>query len=140
VVKLDGGLLSSDGGVLALREVETRRRVADRLAACVVDPRAPEQITHNLADIIRFRRLMMGAGYADAIDADRRRGGTRRSPLPDFLIGAHPAVAGYDLLTRDAARYRTYSPKLTLIAPGRAGGVTQGRFFFRSLRSGGNRS
>ena len=38
VVKFDGGLLSSDGGVLALREIEQRLRVADRLAACLVDP------------------------------------------------------------------------------------------------------
>lgn len=47
----------------------------------------------------------------------RRRGGIRRSPLPGFYIGAHAAVAGYHLLTRDAARYRTYFPRLNLIAP-----------------------
>jgi hypothetical protein len=49
----------------------------------------------------------------------RGRGGTRRSPLPDFFIGAHAAVAGYQLLTRDVARYRTYFPKLDLLAPER---------------------
>ena len=47
----------------------------------------------------------------------RRRGGSRRSPLPDFFIGAHAAVAGYILLTRDPARYRAYYPRLSLIAP-----------------------
>jgi predicted nucleic acid-binding protein len=49
--------------------------------------------------------------------AYRRRRGARNSPLPDFFIGAHAAVAGYQLLTRDATRYRTYFPKLSLIAP-----------------------
>ena len=47
----------------------------------------------------------------------RRRGGTRPAPLPDFYIGAHAALAGYTLLTRDARRYDTYFPKLRLIAP-----------------------
>jgi len=49
--------------------------------------------------------------------AYRRRGGTKQSPLPDFFIGAHAAVAGYRLLARDAARYRSYFPRLSLIAP-----------------------
>ena len=52
-----------------------------------------------------------------AFFAYRRRGGTKTLPLPDFFIGAHAAVAGYSLITRDAARYRTYFPKLSLIAP-----------------------
>jgi predicted nucleic acid-binding protein len=47
----------------------------------------------------------------------KRRGGARVHPLPDFYIGAHAAVAGYSLLTRDARRYRTYFPKLRMIAP-----------------------
>jgi predicted nucleic acid-binding protein len=55
-----------------------------------------------------------------AFVAYRRRGGIRTLPLPDFFIGAHAAVAGYTLLTRDAARYRTYFPKLRLIAPDEA--------------------
>jgi predicted nucleic acid-binding protein len=47
----------------------------------------------------------------------RRAGGSRRSPLPDFFIGAHAAVERLTLLTRDAARYRSYFPRLKLIAP-----------------------
>jgi hypothetical protein len=73
VAKFDGGLLSSDGGVLLLREVEQRLRVADRLAGCIEDPRTPELITHSLADIIGFRLLMIAAGYEDGNDASSLR-------------------------------------------------------------------
>ena len=51
--------------------------------------------------------------------AHRRRGGRRTSTLPDFYIGAHAAVAGLHLLSRDARRYATYFPTVELIAPTR---------------------
>ena len=47
----------------------------------------------------------------------RRAGGERRSPLPDFYIGAHAAVSRLTLLTRDAARYRSSFPTVQLISP-----------------------
>jgi len=47
----------------------------------------------------------------------RRRGGQKRSPLPDFYIGAHAAVTGRALLTRDPRRYRSFFPHLELISP-----------------------
>jgi len=58
--------------------------------------------------------FLAGKCFADY----RKRGGTGRSPLPDFYIGAHAAVARFRLLTRDAARYRTYFPTVPVIAPG----------------------
>lgn len=47
----------------------------------------------------------------------RRRGGARSSTLPDFYIGAHALIEGLTLVTRDASRYRTYFPRLPLVAP-----------------------
>jgi predicted nucleic acid-binding protein len=54
---------------------------------------------------------------AKAFVTYRRRGGSRTAPLPDFYIGAHAALAGYTLLTRDARRYRHYFPRLRILAP-----------------------
>ena len=48
----------------------------------------------------------------------RRNAGQRRSPLPDFYIGAHAAIRDYDLLTRDSGRYQTYCPTLDVLSPG----------------------
>jgi predicted nucleic acid-binding protein len=47
----------------------------------------------------------------------RRRGGSKGQVLPDFFIGAHAAVEGWPLLTRDASRFKTYFPTLDVIAP-----------------------
>lgn len=71
------------------------------------------------ADDFQRDALPYEAGFlaGKAFLAYRRRGGQKRSPLPDFYIGAHAAVRGYRLLTRDAARYRTYFPTVSLIAP-----------------------
>jgi predicted nucleic acid-binding protein len=71
--------------------------------------------------LIDFSRepLSYEAGFlaGKAFVAYRKRGGSRRSPLPDFYVGAHAVVGRMELLTRDAARYRTYFPGLTIIAP-----------------------
>jgi hypothetical protein len=73
VARFDGGQLSSEGGLLALREIERRLGIADRFAACLKDPRMPEKVVHRLAEIIRFRLLMIAAGYEDGNDADALR-------------------------------------------------------------------
>jgi predicted nucleic acid-binding protein len=49
----------------------------------------------------------------------RHRGGSKRSPIADLYLGAHAAIRGYRLLTRDVARYRAYFPRISLIAPDR---------------------
>ena len=77
------------------------------------------------AVVIRPRRLLIPAA-GKAFLRYRRGGGDKRSPMPDFYIGAHAAVAGYRLLTRDARRYRTYFPTIDIIAPPPAPDVTTG--------------
>lgn len=67
----------------------------------------------NREDVPWSAAFLAGRAY----QAYRRRGGERRSPLPDFFIGAHAAVRRYALLTRDARRYRTYFPSVELICP-----------------------
>lgn len=71
------------------------------------------------ADLFVREPLPWPAGFlaGKAFLAYRRRGGGRATPLPDFYIGAHAAVHGYGLLTRDRARYATYFPGVQVISP-----------------------
>jgi predicted nucleic acid-binding protein len=70
-------------------------------------------------EFLRREALPWSAGFVagHAFLRYRRLGGVRPSLLPDFYIGAHAAVAGYTLLTRDARRYRHYFPTLRIVAP-----------------------
>lgn len=102
-------------------------RWADQ-SVLVINPIIYAEVSVNYATIEELDSLMAlfereplpyEAGFlaGKAFHAYRRRGGPRRSPMPDFYIGAHAACKGYRLLTRDPARYRTYFPKLAMIAP-----------------------
>lgn len=69
----DGGRLTSDGGVLLLAQAERRLGIADRLAACIADPRDQGRVIHRVADILRARMLAIACGYEDADDLDALR-------------------------------------------------------------------
>jgi len=87
-VGFDGGRLTSDGGILLLAAVEQRLKIAERLAACIEDPRDPDRVVHQFAEMIRYRALLIAAGYPDGTTAMRstptppsrwRSGGCRRA-------------------------------------------------------------
>src|SRR5690349_6349973 len=102
VARFDGGWLSSEGGLLALREIESRLGLADRLAGCLKDPRMPEKVVHRLAEIIRFRLLMIAAGYEDGIDADTLR------VTPMFKLALDRLPSGEELCSQSTiSRWKT---------------------------------
>jgi predicted nucleic acid-binding protein len=88
------------------------------------------EIAVGFSSAERLERTLQGVGLkrlglpwaaawrvAEAFGEYRRQGGPRPTPLPDFFIGAHAAVAGLTLLTRDPRRVRTYFPEVALVAP-----------------------
>lgn len=80
----------------------------------------PEEVEASLPeDFFRRDPLPYAAAFlaGQSFLEYRRRGGERRSPLPDFYIGAHAVVTSIPLLTRDVNRYRTYFPSVQLITP-----------------------
>jgi hypothetical protein len=115
VARFDGGRLSSDGGLLVLREIERRLGVADRLAACIEDPRDAASTVHTLADIIRFRLLMIAAGYEDGNDAT----GLRTDPV--FKMALERLPSARDLCSQSTiSRLENLPGKRTLLRLGRA--------------------
>lgn len=115
IARFDGGRLSSEGGLLALREIERRLGLSDRLASCLVDPRAPERVVHRLAEIIRFRMLMIAAGYEDGNDADA----LRRDPM--FKLALDRLPAGEELCSQSTiSRLENLPDRRALLRLGRA--------------------
>jgi hypothetical protein len=94
-VAFDGGRLTSDGGVLVLAGIERRVGLAERLARCIADPRAPDRVQHGFVEMIRFRALLIAAGYEDANDCDA----LRADPAFKMAVGRLPE-GGADLCSQ----------------------------------------
>ena len=86
IAAFDAEGFSASGGLLTLREIEQRLSLAPRLAAHIIDPREVTQVVHSIADIVRFRMLMIAAGYEDGNDAD----GLRHDPMFKLAMGRLP--------------------------------------------------
>ena len=85
-VAFDGGMLSSDAGVLLLRKVERRLGIAARLTSCLKDKRDPDLIKHTVEEMLRLRMLAIAAGYEDADDCDS----LRYDPIFKMAVGRLP--------------------------------------------------
>jgi hypothetical protein len=107
----DGGRLTSDAGVLLLAEIERKLQIAERLACCIADPRAPERVRHSVAEMIRFRSLLIAAGYEDANDCDA----LRDDPAFKMAVGRLPET-GTELCSQPTmCRLENLPTKTTLI-------------------------
>ena len=107
----DGGRLTSDAGVLVLAEIERRLGIAERLARWIEDPRAPERVRHGLAEMIRYRALLIAAGYPDANDCDA----LRDDPALKMAVG-HLPETGPELCSQPTmCRLENLPTKTTLI-------------------------
>jgi DDE family transposase len=94
-VGFDGGRLTCDAGILLLAAVEQRLRIAERLATCLEDPRDPERVRHELAEMIRYRALLIAAGYPDGNDCDA----LKSDPAFKMAVGRLPE-SGADLCSQ----------------------------------------
>ena len=91
----DGGLMTSDAGILLLAGIEQRLGIAKRLANCIEDPRAPERVRHTLAEMICYRALLIAAGYPDGNDCDA----LKADPTFKMAVGRLPE-SGADLCSQ----------------------------------------
>ena len=94
-IAFDGGRLTSDAGILLLSAIEQRLGIAERLAACLEDPRDPERVRHGLAEMIRYRALLIAAGYPDGNDCEA----LRSDPAFKMAVGRLPE-SGADLCSQ----------------------------------------
>ncbi len=94
-IAFDGGRLTSDAGILLLAAVEQRLKIAERLAACLEDPRDPDRVRHELAEMIRYRAVLIAAGYPDGNDCDA----LKADPAFKMAVGRLPE-SGEDLCSQ----------------------------------------
>src|ERR1700724_2327479 len=94
-VAFDGGRMTSDTGILLLAAIEQRLGIAERLADCIEDRRAPERVRHTLAEMIRYRALLIAAGYPDGNDCDL----LKSDPAFKMAVGRLPE-SGADLCSQ----------------------------------------
>ena len=94
-IGFDGGQMTSDAGILLLSVIERQLGIAERLAACIEDRRDPDRVLHGLAEMIRYRAMLIAAGYPDGNDCDA----LRSDPAFKMAVGRLPE-SGDDLCSQ----------------------------------------
>ena len=112
----DGGLISSDGGVLLLAGADKRLGLIDTLAAIIPDHRDPDLITHSMADILRARVFAIACGYPDADDLDD----LRKDPAFKLACGRLPESGDHLASQPTMSRWENAPDLRTLIRLTRA--------------------
>src|SRR5271167_2636953 len=119
-VAFDGGRLTSDAGILLLAAIEQRLKIAERLAACIEDPRDPERVLHGLAEMIRYRALLIAAGYPDGNDCDALKSdpafkmAVGRLPQSDDDLCSQPTISRLENLPGATALKRMMAAMVEL--------------------------
>jgi hypothetical protein len=108
-VAFDGGQLSSDAGLLLLRQAEARLGIAERLAGARRDVRDPTRIDHTMPELIRTRVLAIACGYEDGNDLDR----LRHDPLLKMAVGRCPETGAALASQSTISRLETTPKKIT---------------------------
>ena len=114
-----GGLISSDGGLVLLREAERRLGLAETLAGCIREWRDPALVVHTLTAMLRFRMFAIACGYEDADDCDALRGDL----LFKLAVGRAPE-SGRDLCSQPTMSRLENAPSRLEVAPITIGGAS----------------
>jgi len=113
IADFDGGTLSSDGGVLFLREIEAHVGIIRRFAAALQDPRDPRYIDHSYAELLSQRIFQIACGYEDANDCTLLRhdpafkAACGRLPITDAPLASQPGMSRFENTPRRSELYRT---------------------------------
>jgi hypothetical protein len=112
LLKFDGAEMSSDAGLMLLREIERRNDLAGLLASCLMDQRDQGKVRHSLEEIIRFRIMMIAAGYEDGNDANEARDdpafrlALERAPETGAALCSQPTISRMENLADARALVR----------------------------------
>jgi len=108
----DGGMLSSDGGVLFFREIEAQVGIIRRYAAALDDPRDPRYTDHSYEELLSQRIFQIACGYEDANDCNTLRhdpafkAACGRLPLSDDPLASQPGMSRFENAARRSELYR----------------------------------